>query len=158
MARFIGEFECKIDNKGRIILPSKLRLQIPENESSNMVINRGFEKCLVLYTQLDWNLETQKLEVLNEFNREARRFIRQFNNGANIVTIDNQSRLNIPNNLIEYANFKDELVISCYGNKIELWDKKQYEQEMKMDDNEFEKMAEDLLGKNSTKSDNNSKE
>lgn len=146
MARFIGEFECKIDNKGRIILPAKLRLQIPDKDAKSMVINRGFEKCLVLYTSADWNLETEKLNVLNDFNRQARKFIRQFNNGANIVQIDNNSRINIPNNLVEYADLKDDVIISCYNNKIELWNKTHYQEELNFDDEEFSRMAEELMG------------
>lgn len=146
MARFIGEFECKIDSKGRIILPARLRAQIPDKDAKAMVINRGFEKCLVLYTQADWNMETEKLNVLNDFNRNARKFIRQFNNGANIVQIDANSRINIPNNLIEYASLKADLVISCYNHKIEIWNKAHYEEELKFDDEEFAKMAEELMG------------
>jgi MraZ protein len=146
MAKFIGEFECKIDNKGRIILPAKLRAQIPDNDAKTMVINRGFEKCLVLYTSSDWNTETEKLNVLNDFNRTARKFIRQFNNGANIVAIDTNSRINIPNTLLDYASLKDDIVISCYNHKIEIWDKKHYEEELKFDDEEFSKMAEELMG------------
>lgn len=146
MARFIGEFECKIDNKGRIILPSKLRSQIPDKDAKSMVINRGFEKCLVLYTSADWTMETDKLRILNDFNRDARKFIRQFNNGANLVTIDASNRINIPNNLVDYALLKDEVVISCYNHKIEIWDKKHYDEELKFDSNEFSKMAEELMG------------
>ncbi|MCC6817429.1 MAG: division/cell wall cluster transcriptional repressor MraZ [Bacteroidia bacterium] len=151
MARFIGEFECKIDSKGRIILPAKLRAQIPDKDAKAMVINRGFEKCLVLYTSSDWNLETEKLSVLNDFNRTARKFIRQFNNGANIVNIDTSSRINIPNSLIEYAALKDEVIVSCYNHKIEIWHKKHYEEELKFDDEEFAKMAEDLMGNQNPK-------
>ena len=146
MARFIGEFECKIDSKGRIILPARLRAQIPDKEAKAMVINRGFEKCLVLYTSADWAMETDKLSVLNDFNRDARKFIRQFNNGANIVPIDASSRINIPNNLIEYASLTGDVIISCYNHKIEIWDKKHYEDELKFDDKEFSKMAEELMG------------
>jgi MraZ protein len=146
MARFIGEFECKIDSKGRIILPAKLRAQIPDKEATSMVINRGFEKCLVLYTSDDWQLETQKLSILNDFNRMARKFIRQFNNGANIIQVDSNNRINIPNNLIEYAALKGDVVISCYNNKIEIWDKAHYDQELEFDDKEFARMAEELMG------------
>jgi MraZ protein len=146
MARFIGEFECKIDNKGRVILPAKLRSQIPDKEAKTMVINRGFEKCLVLYTSADWNMETEKLQVLNDFNRTARKFIRQFNNGANIVSIDGNSRINIPNSLVDYASLSGDIIISCYNHKIEIWDKKHYDEELKFDDEEFSKMAEDLMG------------
>jgi MraZ protein len=146
MARFIGEFECKIDDKGRIVLPSKLRSQIPDKETKTMVINRGFEKCLVLYTMKDWVAETQKLSVLNSFNREARRFIRQYNNGANTVQIDSSSRINIPKNLSDYAGLKSELVIYAYENKIEIWNKELYQQEVSFTDEEFAQSAETLLG------------
>lgn len=128
------------------MLPARLRSQIPDKEAKSMVINRGFEKCLVLYTNSDWNLETEKLSVLNDFNREARKFIRQFNNGANIVSIDTSSRINIPNNLVEYASLTGDIVISCYNHKIEIWDKKQYEEELNFDDKEFSRMAEELMG------------
>ena len=72
MASYIGEFECKLDNKGRLSLPTKLRAQISDEHAAAMVVNRGFEKCLVLYTKQDWEQEIAKLDVLNEFNREAR--------------------------------------------------------------------------------------
>jgi MraZ protein len=86
------------------------------------------------------------LNVLNDFNRNARKFIRQFNNGANIVSIDSNSRINIPNTLIDYASLKDDIVISCYNHKIEIWDKKHYDEELKFDEEEFSKMAEELMG------------
>ena len=73
-------------------------------------------------------METEKLQVLNDFNRNARKFIRQFNNGANIVPIDTSSRINIPNSLIEYASLKGDVIVSCYNHKIEIWDKAQYQQ------------------------------
>lgn len=155
MARFIGEFECKIDNKGRIILPAKLRSQIPDKDAKAMVINRGFEKCLVLYTNSDWNMETEKLAVLNDFRRDARKFIRQFNNGANIVPIDASNRINIPNSLAEYASLKDDIIISCYNHKIEIWNKAHFEEELKFDDQEFSRMAEELMG--NTNNNNNSR-
>jgi MraZ protein len=146
MARFIGEFECKIDDKGRVVLPSKLRSQIPDKESKTMVINRGFEKCLVLYTMKDWIAETQKLSVLNAFTREARKFIRQYNNGANTVQIDASSRINIPKSLADFADLKNELVIYAYDNKIEIWNKELYKEEVSFTDEEFAQKAEELLG------------
>lgn len=147
MARFIGEFECKIDDKGRLSLPSKLRAQVPDECGNMMVVNRGFEKCLVLYTMEDWKKETEKLNVLNDFNRMARKFIRQYNNGANIVQIDNSSRILIPKSLIEYADLKDTVVISAYAHKIEIWSQKHYEEELRFDADEFAAMGEELLGK-----------
>jgi len=146
MAKFIGEFDCKIDNKGRIALPSKLRMQIPAGMEQTMVINRGFECCLVLYVMEDWNKESEKLNVLNEFNREARRFIRQYNNGATILSVDNNARILIPKKLLDYAEIKGNIVLSAYGNKIEIWSEKNYKEEMSFDADDFGATAEKLLG------------
>lgn len=148
VAKFIGEFDCKIDSKGRIALPSKLRNQFPDGTEQNLVINRGFERCLVLYILDDWNQETEKLSVLNEFNREARKFIRQYNNGANLVSLDNSSRLLIPKKLLDYAEIQDQVVLSAYGNKIEIWSEANYRAEMEFDSDLFAGTAEKLLGKN----------
>jgi MraZ protein len=147
---FIGEYTCKIDSKGRLLLPSKLRAQIPEEAVSAMVINRGFEKCLVLYTKADWKKETEKLDSLNEFNRQSRKFIRAFNNGATLVPIDSLGRLLIPKKLMEYASLKAGAIINAYGSKIEIWDKATYEDEINMDAEEFALQAEQLLGTNSS--------
>jgi MraZ protein len=147
MAKFLGEFECKIDDKGRIALPSKLRIQIPSGMESSLVINRGFEKCLVVYVMEDWNKEAEKLSVLNEFNREARKFIRQYNNGASLISVDNASRVLIPKNLQEYAEIKDKVILSAYNNKIEIWSEPKYREEMAFDAEEFGALAEKLLGK-----------
>lgn len=153
MASYIGEFDCKLDSKGRLLLPSKLRSQIPDESAETMVVNRGFEKCLVLYTKADWEQETAKLNVLNEFNREARKFIRVFNNGANLVQIDKAGRVLLPKKLMDYAGLGAEAVVSAYGSKIEIWDKKTFESELEIDADEFAAQAEKLLGSQSTKTD-----
>lgn len=151
MASYIGEFECKLDNKGRLSLPTKLRTQISDEHAAAMVVNRGFEKCLVLYTRTDWELEIEKLETLNEFNRAARQFIRVFNNGANIVSIDSAGRVLIPKKLMEYAGLKADAVVSAYGKKIEIWDKSTYEAELNTNSEDFAAMAETLLGNSPNK-------
>lgn len=146
MASFIGEFDCKIDGKGRLALPAKLRAQIPQDMENALVVNRGFERCLVLYVLEDWKKETEKLSVLNEFNREARRFIRQYNNGANMVSLDSSARLLLPKKLLNYAEITDNVVINAYGNKIEIWSEAHYNAEMEFDAEEFGNIAERLLG------------
>jgi MraZ protein len=146
LADFIGEFDCKMDSKGRLALPSKLRMQIPTGMENTLVINRGFERCLVLYVLEDWKKETEKLSVLNEFNREARQFIRQYNNGATLLSVDGSARILLPKKLIQYAQLNDDVVINAYGNKIEIWSQENYENEMDFDADAFGKVAERLLG------------
>lgn len=146
LAEFIGEYHCKIDGKGRIMLPSKLRAQIPEQSGVNLVVNRSFEKCLALYTKEDWTKETGKLDELNEFHPKARKFIRQFRAGATLIQVDGASRINLPKNLIEYAELESEVVLSCSGGKVEIWSKPNYEQEFDFDAEDFAEAAQELFG------------
>ncbi len=147
MTHFIGEFNCKIDDKGRVMLPSRLRQQFPESSGNTLVVNRGFEQCLVLYTKEDWLKETGKLDHLDDFmSPEVRKFKRLFANGANPVQIDNVSRILIPKKLIEYADLKDEVVLTAYGSKIEIWSKSLFEKELDVDSNELSQLAQKFFG------------
>lgn len=147
MTHFIGEFNCKIDDKGRVMLPSRLRQQFPESSGNTLVVNRGFEQCLVLYTKEDWLKETGKLDHLDDFmSPEVRKFKRLFANGANPVQIDNVSRILIPKKLIEYADLKDEVILTAYGSKIEIWSKSLFEKELDVDSNELSQLAQKFFG------------
>jgi MraZ protein len=142
MSGLIGEYYCKLDDKGRLSLPSKLRAQIPEAAGNMLVVNRGFEKCLVLYTKEDWLKETEKLNAVDDFmSPEIRRFKRIFTNGANLIPIDNASRILVPKKLLEYAALEDDVVLSAFGNKVEIWSKDLYESELEVESNELSELA-----------------
>ncbi|MBI1222162.1 MAG: division/cell wall cluster transcriptional repressor MraZ [Bacteroidetes bacterium] len=145
MSQFIGEYECKIDAKGRINLPSSLRRQIPEEAGDRLVVNRGFDKCLVLYTRQEWLKETEKVSHLNAFNKRDRMFIRLFNNGATEIQVDAASRVNIPAKLLEYADLSGECVLFAYGNRIEIWSPKHYDEQLNIDPDEFSSLAEEVM-------------
>ncbi len=147
MPKFIGEFEGKIDAKGRVVIPVGLKKQLPEGASNHLVINRGFDKCLVVYTRDDWEKETQKLEGLDSFNKIDRQFIRVFNNGASEVGLDTANRLLIPKKLANYAEINSDVVLYAYDNKIEMWSKHNYEAQMTIDPDEFSKMAEEVMSR-----------
>jgi MraZ protein len=107
-----------------------------------LVINRGFEKCLVLYTKEDWLKETEKLNAVDDFTSpEIRRFKRIFTNGANLLPIDNAQRILIPKKLMEYADLADEVVLSAFGNKVEIWSKELYESELDVESIELSELA-----------------
>ncbi len=157
MSGLIGEFECKLDSKGRLSLPSKLRVQLPESAGNTLVLNRGFEKCLVLYTKEDWLKETTKLNEVDDFmSPEIRRFKRVFTNGANLIQIDSAMRILIPKKLLEYAQLESELVLSAYNNKVELWSKSNYENELSIEADDLSSLAQHFYtqqSKNSSKED-----
>ncbi len=149
MAQFIGEFSCKIDDKGRIMLPAKLRSQIPDASGNTVVVNRGFEPCLVMYTKEDWLRETSKLEDLDDFmSPEVRRFKRLFTNGASLLQIDNLQRILIPRKLVEYAGLEDEVILTAYGSKVEIWSAANFNRELEVDQDELSRLAQKFFGKN----------
>lgn len=127
MARFIGEFEARLDAKGRFLLPSGFRKQIPEVDAP-FVLNRGFEKCLSLYTQESWAPLFEKLSQLNDFDPQVRQFKRYFLNGATQVELDTAGRLLLPKNLMEYAGLDKDIVLVSAIDKIEIWDKAKYQE------------------------------
>ena len=128
MIGFIGEYESTIDTKGRFLLPSGFKKQLPDNDGSIFVINRGFEKCLTLYPIQSWKPIFKEISQLNDFDPKVREFRRQFLNGATQVELDNAGRLLLPKNLLEHASLEKDIVLVSAVNKIEIWDKNKYQQ------------------------------
>lgn len=146
MASFIGEYECKMDTKGRFMLPSGLKKQIDSAAQEKFVINRGFEGCLVLYPMNEWEKETAKFEKLNLFVAKNRKFYRQFHNGATQLALDGNGRLLLPKTLASVASIQKEIVLFAYANRIEVWAKDKYEEVMGEDLEDFADLAEDVMG------------
>ncbi len=146
MNGLIGEYNCRLDEKGRLTLPSRLRAQFPESAGNQLVVNRGFEKCLVLYTKEDWLKETAKLGDVDDFmSPEIRRFKRIFTNGANLVQIDNAQRILIPKKLLEYADLQDDVILNASGSKVEIWSLANYEKELAADADEMSRLAQNFF-------------
>ena len=128
MTGFLGEFEATLDVKGRFLLPAGFKRQLPESEGITFVINRGFEKCLSLYPMDSWTPLYNQLSTLNDFDPQVREFRRYFLNGATEVEPDTAGRILIPQNLKEYAGLSKDIVLAAAVDKIEIWDKKAYQQ------------------------------
>ncbi|MGE9616182.1 MAG: division/cell wall cluster transcriptional repressor MraZ [Solitalea-like symbiont of Acarus siro] len=143
---FLGEYECKVDVKGRIILPSNLKIQLPEEEKGKFVVNRGFEQCLVLYPFNEWLKLSSKINSLNFFNKKNRDFARYFFRGATELNMDNNNRILIPKNLTGYAKISMETVLFAYNHKVEIWDKKTYNDLLNAEPEDFSTLAEEVMG------------
>jgi MraZ protein len=128
MTGFLGEFESTLDSKGRFLLPAGFKKQLPEGESTRFVINRGFEKCLSLYTMESWEPLYARIKTLNDFDPKVREFRRFFLNGATIVEPDGAGRILLPSNLKEYAGLEKDIVLASAVDKIEIWEKDKYQQ------------------------------
>ncbi|KAB1062876.1 division/cell wall cluster transcriptional repressor MraZ [Salibacter halophilus] len=153
MANFIGEYHCKVDTKGRFMMPSGLKKQLDPAAQEKFVINRGFEGCLVLYPMNEWEKETQKFEKLNLFVAKNRKFYRQFHNGATQLLLDGTGRLLLPRTLAKSAEISKEIVLFAYANRIEVWAKDRYEEVMEEDMDDFASLAEDVMGELDDKTD-----
>ena len=115
----IGEYEHSLDAKGRLIMPSKLRLDIGEK----FVVTKGLDGCLFAFSQNEWlNFET-KLKSLPLSDKNARNFVRFFLSGATECEIDKQGRFLIPSNLREAGKLEKEAVIIGVGTRLEIWNK-----------------------------------
>ena len=143
----LGEFECTLDAKGRIMLPSQLKKQLPLAAKNRFVINRGFEKCLVLYPKNEWEMESAQVNKLNLYTRQNREFIRAFHNGATELILDGNNRLLFPKSLLSYAAIEKSIVLFAYSNRIEVWAQDAYEKMMKTEPGDFASLAEKVMGK-----------
>ena len=128
MIGFLGEYEATLDSKGRFLLPAGFKKQLPEEERTQFVLNRGFEKCLTLYPIQSWEPIFSAISKLNDFDPKVREFRRYFLNGAIQVEADSAGRLLVPKNLAEHAGLDKDIVLVSAVNKIEIWDKSKYKE------------------------------
>ncbi len=127
MTQLLGEFDCKLDAKGRLMVPAALKKQLPNAENDGLIINRGFEKNLVIYPKNVWDAVVADLAKLNIYDQENRAFVRAFTRGATELSLDAAGRVLLPKSLVEYAGIGSDLVLACQLDRIEVWDKKSYE-------------------------------
>lgn len=145
--QLLGEYECKIDAKGRMRMPSGLINQLGEGEKHSFVINRGFEKCLMLYPEAVWQQISEEVNALNLYNKKNRDFVRYFYRGAQELLQDSADRILIPKRLLEYAGIEKDLILSAYNGRIEIWAKDEYDTMLDQEPTDFSDLADDVLGK-----------
>ncbi|MBR1936687.1 MAG: division/cell wall cluster transcriptional repressor MraZ [Bacilli bacterium] len=138
---FIGEFHHTIDDKGRIIIPSKFR----EKLGNQFIITRGIDNCLFVYSYDDWMNITNKLNSLPFTKRDARVFNRFFLSGATDVELDKQGRVNISSPLISYANLTKDCVIIGTGDRLEIWAKESWDNFFNSTKDNMSDIAENLF-------------
>ncbi len=113
----MGEYHHSIDEKKRIIIPSRFREELKDT----FVITRGIENCLFIYSLEEWKKITDKLETLPFTKKDARQFIRFFLSGATEAQFDKQGRIVITTPLLEYAKIEKDCVIIGAGERLEIW-------------------------------------
>lgn len=141
MDMFVGEYHHNIDDKGRIVMPSKFRTELKDK----FIIARGLEKCLYVYSLDDWNKLVSKLNTLPFTKKDARTFIRSFFSGATFCEFDNQGRTCITSPLVSYAGLTKECVIIGANDRIEIWDKSAWENVLLENEANLSDIAENLF-------------
>ncbi len=147
MKSFIGTYECKIDDKGRLKVPSSLIKQMENFDDKAFVVKRSvFQPCLEVYPMNAWDKVMGKINKLNRFIKKNADFIRMFTAGVKTVELDNAGRLQISKDLMHFANLQKDIVITSAGELFEIWDKEAYEKVISIDEADFASLAEDVMG------------
>lgn len=140
-AVFMGEYQHTIDDKGRLIIPAKLR----EGLGFSFVITRGLDQCLFVYPLDEWKALEDKLKSLPFTKADARAFTRFFFSGATECEWDKQGRVTIPANLREHAHLSKECVVIGVSNRVEIWSKDSWDNYFAESESSFSEIAEKLV-------------
>ena len=138
---FIGEYHHNIDDKSRLIIPSKYRSELGEQ----FIITRGLDKCIFIYSMNEWNNIINKLKSLSFTKKDARNFMRFFLSGATVCEFDKQGRINITSPLVHYANIQKECVIIGVNERLEIWSLEEFNKYMEENEDTLEEMIEDIF-------------
>ena len=143
----IGTYECKVDAKGRLMLPVAIKKQLSPMLQDGFVLKRAvFQSCLELYPMIEWNALMEKMNKLNRFKKKNNDFIRRFTAGVKVVEVDAAGRLLIPKDLMTFSEIAKDIVVSSAINIIEIWDKDKYEQAINDATGDFADLAEEVMG------------
>lgn len=138
---FMGEFHHNLDEKNRLIIPSKFRDEL----GKKFVVTRGLEECLFVYSLEEWNKIVEKLRSLPFTNKDARTFMRMFLSGATECELDPNGRIVIPSNLISYCSLEKEAIILGVNERLEIWAETKYEEFFNNNIDKFSDVAEGLF-------------
>ena len=136
----MGEYHQKIDEKGRLTIPAKLRSELGDN----FIVTRGLDGCLFIYKKETWEKIINNYQELPNV-KEARNFMRFFLSGATNLEFDKQGRINISQPLIKYADLLKDTIIIGVGDRLEIWSNDRWEKLLTENENNFSEMADNLF-------------
>ena len=138
---FMGEYDHSIDKKGRIIIPVKYR----EELGASVIVCRGFDGCLNVYSEERWAVVCEKLATLPTTRANARKFVRSILAKAQRCEFDAQGRILVPAPLVKLAELQKACKVVGVGQHVEIWSKERYEAMEDEQDEHFEEGAETLM-------------
>lgn len=140
----LGTYNHSLDSKKRLIIPSKIAAKLDKE----VVVSKGFDGCLELRTEAEFEKHSQKLLQLSQNKKESRILIRQLLANATSLSIDSANRILIPNVLLNETKIKTQVTIIGLGDKLEIWDTNSYNEFKELTDNTYEDIAERIDDKN----------
>ncbi|CUT04075.1 division/cell wall cluster transcriptional repressor MraZ [Candidatus Kryptobacter tengchongensis] len=146
MSSFKGSYIYAVDEKGRVSIPARMRKYLSPEANETFVITRGTETCLFLFPLDEWEKLEKRLKELNTFNPQHRLLVRILLMWAVEVTLDNQSRIMIPKNLLEFAKIDKEALIIGALDRIEIWNPEVFNEYVNSQPESYESIAEEVLG------------
>ena len=138
---FMGEFHHNIDDKARLVVPSKFRVELGDT----FIVTRGLEGCLFVYSKEEWERLVEKLRKLQFTKKDARAFLRFFLSGAVEACFDKQGRVALPQPLVSYANIEKECVIIGVNDRLEIWSESKFNTLLEENYDNISDIAEDLF-------------
>ena len=149
MSFFTGEYDCKLDAKGRLVLPAKIKANLPEasvnTEVKEIVLSKGLDPNIIIYPILEYRKIHNKISALNDFNPEQRAFKRNFFRNIAHVELDSNGRFIVPKAMMVHAQLDREAVIVGMGNIVELWSPPMYEKFLINDPQEYSELAQKYM-------------
>lgn len=140
---FMGEYHQKIDDKGRLTIPSKLRYELGES----FIVTRGLDNCLFIYPKEEWNQVISKYKELPN-TKDARNFMRFFLSGATEANFDKQGRINIPMPLIKYSDLLKDCIVIGVNERLEIWSKENWDSFIENNEENLSDIADKLFSTN----------
>ena len=137
---FMGEYQHNLDDKGRIVVPTKLR----DGLGSSMIVTRGLDGCLAIYTLASWDTIVKELAALPTTKQVSRQYIRLLTAKATEAVMDKQGRILIPTSLASEASLTKNCVFVGVSDHVELWDQQRWDQYYDASSESFEEIAEKL--------------
>ena len=141
-----GTYERILDDKFRIAIPKPLRRQFSQEEEVSLFVAPGTERSLMLYSPEGFQQLAERLSQHATNRAESRNYFRLLYSRAEEVPLDAQSRIRIPERLVDHASLKHDLVLLGVHDHAEIWDKALWEEFLAAHGGKFDDMASNAFG------------
>ena len=146
MIQLLGEYDCKVDAKGRIRVPSGLAKQLNDSCSNSFVLNRALQPHITLFPKTVWDAESKKVNALSDFDKKGLNFKRWWYSGVSLTQMDAADRILLPKKLMEHAGIGNDVTMVAVNDRVEIWSTEAYNQHMQQNPDEMLSFAESLFG------------